>query len=158
MGKRKATLSAGVMLLAVVAGAQAGESLSCQVQNQQVRGVDGAPKVTEFIWSTAHNSSEPTGAIATSIGKIDQADALGAIALDGRPVQLPAEARGLIRFGKVYDFGNFVVLAYRAEREFDSTATPSEVVYRLDKARVVGQVDILPGDLMEAPDHCTLIP
>lgn len=157
MGKRKTTLSAVVMLL-MATGAQAGESLSCQIQKGQASGVADATKVSEFVWSTAHDSTAPTGAIATSIGKIDQGDALGAITLNGQPVQLPAEVRGLIRFGKVYDYGGFAVLAYRVERDFDSTATPNEVVYRLDKTRVVAEVDLLPGEVMEDPSHCILIP
>lgn len=136
--------------------AQAAEGLSCRVE-QDLAGADGAPEVREFIWSTAHGGSEPTGAIKTAIGAVGQGEALGSVTLNGKPVQLPTETRGVIRFGKVYDYGDRVVLAYRVERQDDSSATPSEVVYTLDKSRVVADADILPGSQSEAPGHCILV-
>ncbi|MCD9030860.1 hypothetical protein LDO32_03810 [Luteimonas sp. Y-2-2-4F] len=154
MGRAKAALALGLTL--GVGSLQAAESLSCRVQ-QDLEGADGAPEVREFIWSTAHGGSEPTGAIKTAIGTIGQGEALGSITLDGQPVQLPTETRGVIRFGTAYDYGDRVVLAYRVERQDDSSATPSEVVYTLDKSRVVADADILPGSQSEAPGHCILV-
>lgn len=143
-------------LILVADCAQAGQSLSCRVQADLAAG-KGAPKVTLFTWSTADDGTKPTGPVKSSIGTIAPGKDLKSIKMDGKPVTLPADLRGLIRFGKVYDYGNRVVLAYRAEREWDSTATPSEVVYAIDKTRVVNSADVLPGSEMERPGHCTLV-
>ena len=137
--------------------ALATESLSCRIQQDLAAGAGKVPMTTEFVWSTAHNSSAPSSAVKTSIGKIDQGEALGSVLLDGQPVQLPATTRGVIRFGKVFDYGDRVVLAYRVEREWDSTASPSEVVYALDKRRTISDVDILPGNEAQTSGHCILI-
>lgn len=163
VNKSLIALGAALILIMASGSALAQETLSCQVQGDLTKH-SAAPKVTDFTWSTAHNSSSPTGAIATSIGKIAQGRAQGSITLSGKPVQLPNEVRGVIRFGKVYDYGGRVALAYRVEREFDSSATPSEVVFRLDKTRVVAEAEVLPGEAAfndilarDYPDHCTLV-
>lgn len=137
--------------------ASAQDGLSCQVQRDLQSDVGCAPKATEFVWSTADDSSKPTRVIETRIGTIRPSGDLKSITLDGKPVSLPAEVSGLIRFGTVYDYGNRVVLAYRAERQWDATATPSEVVYALDKRRIVAVADILPGSEFERPGHCVLV-
>lgn len=151
--------TAGLLLgLIFAAGSgQAGQSLSCRVQADLAAGQGTAPKATSFVWSTADDGSRPTGPMKTGIGTIAPENGLKSIVLNGKPVQLPAEAVGLIRFGHVYDYGKRVVVAYRVEREWDATATPSEVVYALDKSRAVTAADILPGSEMERPGHCTLV-
>ena len=137
--------------------AQAGESLSCQVQKDLDAGAEKAPKVSELVWSEAHGDAGGVGQVATSLGAIAPGEDLKTITLDGHPVQLPEQVAGLLRFGKAYDYGDRVVLAYLVEREWDSSATPSEVVYALDKQGTVAEVDVLPGDAAEAGGHCVLI-
>jgi hypothetical protein len=148
-------LAAGFLLTGAV---QASEGLSCRIHQDLMAGEGQAPETTEFIWSTAHESAEQSRAIATSIGEIAPGEDVKSITLNGQPVQLPTEVDGLIRFGKVYDYGDRVVLAYRVEREWDSSATPSEVVYALNKQRAVTDIDLLPGDAVEDGTHCVLIP
>lgn len=149
-----ASLAAAVLLAGT---AQAGTSLSCRVQQDLKGSGSAAPRTIEFVWSTADDGAKPTGPIKTRIGTIAPGTDLKSITLNGKPVQLPAQAGGLIRFGKAYDYGNRVVLAYRLERQWDATATPSEVVYALDKTHVVKDIDILPGSEFEAPGHCILV-
>lgn len=150
-----ALLATGFLL---ASAAHAKEGLSCRVQQDLAAGPSKALKATEFTWSTAHGSAEEANAVPTSIGDFAPGEDLKSITLDGQSIQLPAEVDGLIRFGKVYDYGDRIVVAYRVEREWDSTATPSEVVYALDKQRAATEVDLLPGDAMENGSHCVLIP
>lgn len=150
-------LGLAVAIWCVSGSAAAGESLSCRVQRDLAAGAGATPKVSEFIGSTAHDSSEPTGAVATNIGKIRPDDDLANITLDGKSIQLQPEARGLIRFGNVYDYGDRVALAYLVEREDDASATPSQVVLLLNKNGTVSETDVLPGTASSTDGHCTLI-
>lgn len=150
-----------VGLLAFAASADAMPSLSCQLQTDQFR-VDGGgrPKVSAFIWATGHGSATPTGPIRTSIGRIDPVegrDYKRAIKLDGKPVLLPPDAHSVIGFGKVYDFGGVVALAYLGEREEDSSARPSQIVIVISKARSVIDSEVLPGTATNPGNHCLLI-
>lgn len=150
-----------VGLLAFSASAGAAPSLSCQLQNGQFR-MDGGgePKVSEFIWATGHGSATPTGPILTSIGRIDPVegrDYRRAIKLDGKPVLLPTEAHSVIGFGKVYDFGGAVALAYLGERDEDSSARPSQIVIVINKAGSVIDSEVLSGASLNPGKHCLLI-
>ncbi len=150
-----------VGLLAFSASTEAENSLSCQLQSGQFR-VDGGgrPKFSEFIWATGHGSATPTGPIRTSIGRIDPVegrDYKRAIKLDGKPVLLPAEAHGVVGFGKVYDFGSAVALAYLGERDEDSSARPSQIVIVINKAGAVIDWEVLPGTSLNPGKHCLLI-
>ncbi|MCD9125408.1 hypothetical protein [Luteimonas fraxinea] len=137
--------------------AYAGEHLSCQLHAAEGSALEGQPKVTEFLWSTANSVADPTGPIATSIGVIDQGKAVGSLALDSAPIQLPPELGGLVYFGQAYDYGNRVALAYLVERAEDSSALPSQVVLMLDKTGRVIASDLIPGDAEPAPGQCRLI-
>lgn len=164
MKKTMATLAAGLLLAGTV---QADDSLSCRVKQDLAAGAGRAPKVTEFIWSTAHHSSEPTGPIKTSIGTLSYTSGRrdtqwgpmpnDTLTLNGMPLKVPAEVNGVIRFGKAFDYGDRVALAYLAEREDDSSATPSEIVLLLDKAGAVSATDIQAGNADIDPNHCTLV-
>lgn len=147
-------LVAGLLLTGTT---QAAGSLSCRVQQDLGGGGSRAPKVNELIWSEAHGDAGGVGQVATSIGAIAAGDDLKSITLAGQPIPLPEQVRGLLRFGKAYDYAGRVVLAYLVEREWDSSATPSEVVYALDKQGAVTEIDVLPGDAAEAGGHCLLI-
>ncbi|HDS1569840.1 hypothetical protein H8M10_11775 [Stenotrophomonas maltophilia] len=150
-----------VGLLAFAASAEAAPSLSCQLQSGQFRGDGGgSPKISGFIWATGHGSATPTGPIRTRIGRIDPVegrDYKRAIKLDGKPVLLPAEAHSVIGFGKVYDFGGTVALAYLGEREEDSSARPSQIVIVINKAGSVIDSEVLPGAATNPGSHCLLI-
>ncbi|PSD14055.1 hypothetical protein C7E19_13125 [Stenotrophomonas maltophilia] len=150
-----------VGLLAFAASAEAAQSLSCQLQSGQFKaGGGGKPKVSAFVWATGHGSAIPTGPVRTSIGRIDPMegrDYKRAIKLDGKPVLLPPDAQSVIGFGKVYDFGGTVVLAYLGEREEDSSARPSQIVIVINKAGSVIDSEILPGTATNHGSHCLLI-
>ncbi|HHA2890298.1 TPA: hypothetical protein ACOFCW_000292 [Stenotrophomonas maltophilia] len=148
-------------LLAFAASAEAAPGLSCQLKTGQFR-VDGVgrPKVSAFIWATGHGSAMPTGPIRTSIGRIDPVegrDYKRAIKLDGKPVLLPAEVHSVVGFGKVYDFGSAVALAYLGERDEDSSARPSQIVIVINKAGAVIDWEVLPGTSLNPGKHCLLI-
>lgn len=150
-----------VGLLAFAASAEAAPSLSCQLQSGQfmVDGV-GRPKVSAFIWATGHGSATPTGSIQTRIGRIDPVegrDYKRAIKLDGKPILLPAEAHSVVGFGKVYDFGSAVALAYLGERDEDSSARPSQIVIVINKAGSVIDSEVLAGTATNPGSHCLLI-
>lgn len=155
MKKAMITLLAAGLLLAGTT--QAAVRLSCEVQRDLAEGGSRAPRVSELVWSEAHGGGAGPGRVATSIGQIAAGEDLKTITLDGQPVLLPEQVTGLLRFGKAYDYGARIVLAYLVEREWDSSATPSEVVYALDKQGAVTEVDVLPGDAAEAGGHCLLI-
>ncbi|HGM5555928.1 TPA: hypothetical protein ACKPXB_000823 [Stenotrophomonas maltophilia] len=148
-------------LLAFAASAEAAPSLSCQLQSGQFKaGGGGAPKVSEFIWATGHGSATPTGPIRTRIGRIDPVegrDYKRAIKLDGKLVLLPPDAQSVIGFGKVYDFGGAVVLAYLGERDEDSSARPSQIIVVINKAGSVIDSEVLPGTATNQGSHCLLI-
>lgn len=148
-------------LLAFAVSAEAAPSLSCQLQSGQFPGEGkGKPKVSEFIWATGHGSAMPTGPIRTRIGRIDPVegqDYKRAIKLDGKPVLLPTEAHSVVGFGKVYDFGGTVALAYLGEREEDSSARPSQIVIVINKAGSVIDSEVLPGTVTNPGSHCLLI-
>lgn len=150
-----------VGLLAFAAPAEAVPSLSCQLQSGQFKaGGGGKPKVSAFIWATGHGSATPTGSIRTRIGRIDPADGPDykrMLKLDGKPVPLPPEAHSVIGFGKVYDFGGAVALAYLGEREEDSSARPSQIVIVINKAGSVIDSEVLPGTATNPGSHCLLI-
>ncbi|HDS3802997.1 TPA: hypothetical protein QEM88_000984 [Stenotrophomonas maltophilia] len=150
-----------VGLLAFAASAGAAPSLSCQLQSGQFKaGGEGKPRVSAFIWATGHGSAAPTGPIRTSIGRIEPVegrDYKRAIKLDGKPVPLPTEAHSVVGFGKVYDFGGAVALAYLGEREEDSSARPSQIVIVINKAGSVIDSEVLPGTATNPGDHCLLI-
>ncbi len=150
-----------VGLLAFAASAGAAPSLSCQLQSGQFRwDGGGSPNISEFIWATGHGSAIPSGPVRTSIGRIDPAegrDYKRAIKLDGKPVLLPAEAHSVIGFGKVYDFGSAVALAYLGERDEDSSARPSQIVIVINKAGSVIDSEVLPGTSLNPGKHCLLI-
>ncbi|MBH1421794.1 hypothetical protein JY416_01790 [Stenotrophomonas maltophilia] len=150
-----------VGLLAFAASAEGAPSLSCQLQSGQFR-VDGGgrAKVSAFIWATGHGSATPTGAIRTRIGHIDPVeggDYKRMLKLDGKPVLLPAEAHSVIGFGKVYDFGSAVALAYLGERDEDSSARPSQIIVVINKAGSVIDSEVLPGTATNPGNHCLLI-
>ncbi len=150
-----------VGLLAFAASAEAAQSLSCQLQSGQfmVDGV-GRPKVSEFVWATGHGSATPTGPIRTRIGRIEPVegrDYKRAIKLDGKPMLLPTEAHSVIGFGKVYDFGRAVALAYLGERDEDSSARPSQIVIVINKAGSVIDSEVLSGASLNPGKHCLLI-
>lgn len=150
-----------VGLLAFAASAGAAPSLSCQLQSGQFKvGGGGKPNVFAFIWATGHSSATPTGPIRTRIGRIEPVedrDYKRAIKLDGKPVLLPPEAHSVIGFGKVYDFGGVVALAYLGEREEDSSARPSQIVVVINKAGSVIDSEVLPGASLNPGKHCLLI-
>lgn len=164
MKKTMATLAAGLLLAGT---AQAADSLSCQLKQDLAAGAGRAPKVTEFIWSTAHGGSEPTGPIQTRIGTIHYESGQrntqwgpmpnDTLTLDGTPLKVPPAVNGVIRFGKAFDYGDRVALAYLAEREDDSSATPSEIVLLLDKTGAVSATDVQAGNAGADPNHCTLV-
>jgi len=164
MKKTTMTLAAGLLL---AGSAQAAEGLSCQVEKDLAAGAGQAPKVTEFTWSTAHGGSEPTGPIKVSIGTLYYTSGRrdtqwgpmpnDTLTLNGSPLKVPAAVNGVIRFGKAFDYGDRVALAYLAEREDDSSATPSEIVLLLDKAGAVSATDIRPGNADADPNRCTLV-
>lgn len=150
-----------VGLLAFAASAEGAPSLSCQLQIGQFR-VDGGgrAKVSAFIWATGHGSATPTGPNRTSIGRIEPVeggDYKRMLKLDGKPVLLPAEAHSVIGFGKVYDFGSAVALAYLGERDEDSSARPSQIVIVINKAGAVIDSEVLPGTATNPGTHCLLI-
>lgn len=157
-------LAAGLLLAGTT---QAADSPSCRVKQDVAAGAGRAPKVTEFIWSTAHGGSEPTGPLKTSAGTLSytsgQRDTQwgpmpnDTLTLDGTPLKVPPEVNGVIRFGKAFDYGDRVALAYLAEREDDSSATPSEIVLLLDKTGAVSATDIQPGNADTDPNYCTLV-
>lgn len=145
----------------------ADSGLSCRIRQDIAQGQGKAPQMTEFVWSTAHGSSEPTGPINTDLGAIHYASGQrktewgpmphDTLTLDGQPIAVPPEVNGVIRFGKAFDYGDRVALAFLAEREDDSSATPSEVVLMLDKTGKVAETDIQPGNAELDPNHCTLV-
>lgn len=147
--------------------ALADSSLSCRIQQDLVAGEGKTPQVSEFVWSTAHHSSEPTGPIQTRLGTIHYTSGQrqtewgpmpnDTLTVNGRPIDVSPEVNGVIRFGKAYDYDDQVALAFLAERENDSSATPSEVVLLLDKAGKVAATDIQSGNAELDPNHCTLI-
>ncbi|HEL4235693.1 TPA: hypothetical protein UM516_001977 [Stenotrophomonas maltophilia] len=148
-------------LLAFAASAEAAPGLSCQLQSGHFKaGGGGRPKVSKFIWATGHASVPPTGPIRTRIGRIDPVegqDYKRAIKLDGKQVLLPTEAHSVIGFGKVYDFGGAVALAYLGEREEDSSARPSQIVVVINKVGSVIDSEVLPGTATNPGSHCLLI-
>ncbi|MCI1089525.1 hypothetical protein MOQ21_00790 [Stenotrophomonas maltophilia] len=143
------------------ASAEAAPSLSCQLQSGQFLGEGvGRPKVSAFIWATGHGSATPTGSIRTGIGRIDPVegrDYKRAIKLDGKPILLPTEAHSVVGFGKVYDFGGAVALAYLGERKEDSSARPSQIIVVINKAGSVIDSEVLPGTATNPGNHCLLI-
>lgn len=150
------TFGLALIALAASSGTAFGQaSLSCRVEQDLAEG--GAPRVSELVWSQAHGEGAGPGRVSTSIGPIAAGEDLKTITLDGQPVALPDQVTGLLRFGKAYDYRGRVVLAYLVEREWDSSATPSEVVYGLDKQGTVSEVDVLPGGAAEDSGHCVLI-
>ncbi|MDX3930948.1 MAG: hypothetical protein QHC77_03270 [Stenotrophomonas sp.] len=148
-------------LLAFAASAEAAPGLSCQLKTGQFRvGGVGNPKVSAFIWATGHGSATPTGPIRTSIGRIDPVegrDYKRAIKLNGKSILLPPEAHSVVGFGKVYDFGSAVALAYLGERDEDSSARPSQIVIVINKAGSVIDSEVLPGTATNQGSHCLLI-
>ncbi len=150
-----------VGLLACAASAGAAPSLSCQLQSGQFKADGGGkPKVSAFIWATGHGNATPTGPIRTRIGRIDPVegrDYKRAIKLDGKPVPLPIEAHSVVGFGKVYDFGSAVALAYLGERDEDSSARPSQIVIVINKTGAVIDSEVLPGTATNSSSHCLLI-
>lgn len=156
-----------VACLAACGPALAGSGLSCRIQQDLVAGERKAPKVTDFVWSTAHHSAEPTGPIKTRLGTLHYTSGQrqtewgpmprDTLTLNGRPIAAPPEVNGTIGFGKAFDYGDRIALAYLGEREGDSGATPSEVVLLLDEAGAIVETDIQPGNAELDPNHCTLI-
>lgn len=148
-----------VALLLLSGASQAGESLSCRVQKGLIAGKHPV-KTTEFAWGSAHGAGDGQVAttIPTSLGAVSHG--LGqdttAITLGGKPVPLPAEARGVIWGGRVYDFGGQVAVAYQVERQDDSSASPSEVVVLLGKGPKVSAIDVLPGTASKPAGYCVL--
>ncbi|WP_246333378.1 hypothetical protein [Stenotrophomonas tumulicola] len=77
--------------------------------------------------------------------------------LDGELVLLPTEAHSVVGFGKVYDFGGAVALAYLGERDEDSSARPSQIFIVINKAGSVIDSEVLPGASLNPGKHCLLI-
>jgi hypothetical protein len=149
----KATIIALAAGLLLASNAHAGDSLSCQIKKSAAKG-------TAFSWSYAHGGAEGPDTIQTSIGTIGYAEGpsyTSLITLEGKPVALPHEHAGLIRFGKVFEHGQKVALAYLVERERDSSASPSELVFLLDKSGVVSQISVQPGNTEPVAGHCDLM-
>lgn len=144
------TLAAGLLL---AGNAHAGKSLSCQLKERAGKG-------TAFAWSYAHSEAPGPNTIKTSIGKIGYAEGPNfttSITLNGRPFVLPPEHAGLIRFGKVYEHGGKVAMAYRVQREIDSASSPSELVFLVDAKGAVHNIELQPGDTEPAKGYCSLI-
>ncbi|MDH5824218.1 hypothetical protein QFW77_14650 [Luteimonas sp. RD2P54] len=150
MRRRISVLAAGLLLAGHV---HAGDLLSCQIQESGVEG-------TAFAWSYAHGVAEGPYVIETSIGTLDSIEGpefSSVPTLDGEPIVPPPELGGQIRFGKVYELEDRVALAYLVERERDSSATPSELVFLLNKDRTVSDIDLQPGSAEPVVGHCNLI-
>ena len=147
------TITALAVGLLLAGTAQASDSLSCQLKESAGEG-------TAFAWSSAHGEAEGPDTISTSIGTIGNAEGPGfttAITLNGKPVALSPEHAGQVRFGKVYEHGDKVALAYLVERARDSSASPSELVFLVSKDRAVSEIDIQPGNAAPIVGHCNLI-
>ena len=147
-----------VLLAAVclhVGDVVAADGLSCALAKQQEAATTS---VQEFLWSTAHGEARPDGAIRTRLGLIEPGEGSStSILLDGVPIALPIEVAGLIRFGKIYDRGDQLALAYLVERPDDSSASPSQVALTLDESGQVTSTDLIPGNADPAPGQCRLI-
>lgn len=149
----KQTISVLAVGLLLAGHVHAGDSLSCQLKKSAAKG-------TGFAWSYAHGGADGPDTILTSIGTIGYEEGpryTSLITLDGKPIALPAQHAGLIRFGKVFEQGEQVALAYLVERESDSSASPSQLVFLLDKSGAVSQVSVQAGDVEPAASHCNLI-
>ncbi len=149
----KETITALAAGLLLACSAQAADSLSCQLKQSAAEG-------TSFAWGYAHGEADGPDTIQTSIGTIGYAEGPGyttAITLDGRPITLPAEHAGQIRFGKVFEHGEQVALAYLVERKRDSSASPSEIVFLVDPNGTVSNIDLQPGNAEPVIGHCNLI-
>jgi hypothetical protein len=143
-------LAAGLLLACSV---QASDSLSCQLKESAGEG-------TAFAWSYAHGEAEGPDTVATSIGTIGYAEGpryTSLITLDGKPIALPPEHAGQIRFGKVFEHDGQVALAYLVEREHDSSASPSELVFLVDKSGAVSHLSVQPGNAEPVAGHCNVI-
>lgn len=150
-------LASGLMS---VMSAQAADSLSCRIQANQIAGNANKPRVTDFVWSAAHGTDEGTRSIKTRIGLIGQAGASGpatVLNLNGKELSMPTALAGSVRFGKVYDYGDKVALAYLVERADDSSASPSQVVLLLGRSGTVLETDLLPGTAAAVDTHCVLV-
>lgn len=143
-------LAAGLLLAGHV---QASDTLSCQLKESAGEG-------TAFAWSHAHGEADGPDAIETSVGTIGWAegpDFTTVITLDGEAIDLPPEHAGLIRSGRVYEHDGQVAMAYLVERERDSSASPSELVFLVRKDRSVSDIHLQPGNAEPVAGHCTLI-
>lgn len=146
-------------LLLVTSVAHAGESLWCQLEAETLVGVGKATEVTDFVWSAAQDEESVTGPIKTSLGAFDAGEGPShttSITLAGKPLALPAKATGIIAFGKVYDFGGTIAVAYLVERKDDASASPSEAVVVISKGGTVSKVAVLPGTQPPPAGHCSL--
>lgn len=145
--------AAMAMCLCVAGTVRAGESLSCQIEREGASG-------KSFAWSYAHSEAKGRNKLKTSIGTIGRAEGPGyttALTLNGKPVALPPEYAGVIRFGKVFEQGGGVALAYMVTRQNDSEASPSELVFLLDKSGGVSQIQVQPGNSEQVAGHCYLV-
>lgn len=148
-----------IVLLATAGSAHAGQSLWCQLEAGTLVGTGKAAKVTDFVWSAAQDEEGVTGPIKTSLGVFDAGEGSSgstALTLGGKAVALAPKATGIIGFGKVYDFGSSVAVAYVVERPSDSSATPSEAVVVIGKGGTVSKVAVLAGTQPRPAGHCDL--
>lgn len=150
--KRLIMTSATCILL--VGPVYASDSLSCRIKQS---GVEGAG----FSWTYARPDEEAPGphSITTSIGTVSSAEGpryTTALTLNGRPIALPAQYAGVIRFGKIFEFDGGVALAYLVARWEDSQASPSRLVVQLNKAGKPVETQLLPGDNEDA-NFCDLL-
>ena len=135
---------------------QADENLWCKIKADAARP---SARSIPFFWSASHGATEnPTGPLKTSIGVIEPGDTQTRITLDGKPVPLPAGARGPIWSGRVIDLGKQVAIAFLVEGPNDSSALPSEALLVIERGPVVVASDVIPGEQVSYDEKpCGLI-
>lgn len=146
-----------LITLLLAAGSASAARLSCDLSGD---ALGSSPRIQQFQFSSANETGEVVDRVQSSAGTVRFADGKNfqtAITVNGAPVNLPENFRGLIRFGEVRDYGDNIAIAYLVERGEDSSAMPSEVALLVNGKGQVIRSDILPGNGEQTDGYCNLI-
>lgn len=146
----------GLLPAAIASTTPSSADLGCRVQAGKLSVGLSVPKKQLFVWEDREQEeTPPPEQVDTSVGVFRKSilDA-HSFRIGTTTVDLPADARGKILFGNVYELGNRIAVAYMVKVGGEEKVSASEAVVIVERDASVSDYYVLAGSLDPPPSWC----